>query len=64
MAITRSNRSGSRLDERVKWFDVKLDALARDDEVCRRLQTLPGVGPKVASALVAAAGDGRAFASC
>ena len=52
-----------RLDERVKWFDAKLDALARDDEACRRLQTLPGVGPKVASALVAAAGDGRAFAS-
>ena len=52
-----------RLDERVKVFDAQLDALARDDEACRRLQTIPGVGPKVASALVAAAGDGRAFAS-
>ena len=52
-----------RLDERVKRFDTQLDALAREDEACRRLQTIPGVGPKGASALVAAAGDGRAFAS-
>ena len=50
-----------RLDERVKRFDAQLDAFSRDDEACRRLQTIPGVGPKVASALVAAAGDGRAF---
>jgi len=52
-----------RLDERVKRFDAQLDALARADEACRRLQTIPGVGPKVATALVAAAGDGREFAS-
>ena len=51
------------LDERVKQFDAPLDALVREDEACRRLQTIPGVGPKVASALVAAAGDGRAFGS-
>ena len=52
-----------RLDERVKRFDARLDAFAREDEACRRLQTIPGVGPKVASALVAAAGDGREFGS-
>ena len=50
-----------RLDERVKRFDVQLDAFARDNEACRRLQTIPGVGPKVASALVAAAGDAKEF---
>ena len=52
-----------RLDERVKRFDAQLDALARADEACRRLQTIPGVGPKVATALVAAAGDAKEFAS-
>ena len=52
-----------RLDERVKRFDAQLDAFAREHEACRRLQTIPGVGPKVATALVAAAGDGQAFAS-
>ena len=51
------------LDERVKRFDAQLDALVHDDPACRRLQTIPGVGPKVASALVAAAGDGQAFGS-
>ena len=50
-----------RLDERVKRFDAQLDAFARDNEACRRLQTIPGVGPKVASALVAAAGDAKEF---
>ena len=52
-----------RLDERVKWFDAQLDAFAREHEACRRLQTIPGVGPKVATALVAAAGDAKEFAS-
>ena len=49
------------LDERVKEFDAQLDALAREDQRCRRLQTIPGIGPKVASALVAAAGDAKEF---
>ena len=52
-----------RLDERVKRFDAQLDAFARDNEACRRLQTIPGVGPKVASALVAAAGDAKELGS-
>ena len=52
-----------RLDERVKHFDAQLDAFAHEDEACRRLQTIPGVGPKVATALVAAAGDAKEFAS-
>ena len=51
------------LDERVKRFDAQLDAFAREDAACRRLQTIPGVGPKVASALVAAAGDAKTFGS-
>lgn len=61
--LTREREELVRLDERVKEFDAQLDALAREDERCRRLQTIPGIGPKVASALVAAAGDGREFAS-
>ena len=42
-------------------YDAQLDAFAREDAACRRLQTIPGVGPKVASALVAAAGDAKTF---
>ena len=32
------------LNERVKRFDAQLDAFAREDAACRRLQTIPGVG--------------------
>jgi len=31
------------------------------DENCRRLMTVPGIGPIIASAMVAAIGDGAAF---
>ena len=61
--LTHEREELVRVDERVKRFDVQLDAFARDNEACRRLQTIPGVGPKVASALVAAAGDAKEFGS-
>ena len=35
--------------------------LPRDHEVCRRLVTVPGIGPLVATALVAAVGNGAMF---
>ena len=61
--LAREREELVRLDARVKRFDAELDAMAREDEACRRLQTIPGVGPKVASALVAAAGDAGEFGS-
>jgi transposase len=48
------------LDERVAWYDARIAAEARS-EPCQRLQTIPGVGPLVATALVSAVGDGQAF---
>ena len=36
--------------------------LARDSEACRQLMTVPGIGPIIASAMVAAIGNGAAFA--
>ncbi|RVU02144.1 IS110 family transposase [Novosphingobium umbonatum] len=51
------------LDERVADLDRKLVAICRDNERCRRLATLPGVGPVIATALVAAVDDGRHFSS-
>ncbi len=41
--------------------DRDLDRRARADERCRRLQTIPGVGPQIATAIVAAVGDPRQF---
>jgi transposase len=51
------------LDARVSALDDMLSEICRKDERCKRLTTLPGVGPIVATSLVAAIDDGRHFAS-
>lgn len=51
------------LDERVAEIDRKLVGICRTDERCKRLSTLPGVGPVIATALIAAVDDGRHFSS-
>jgi transposase len=50
-----------RLDERIEGISVEIEALARQDPACERLMTVPGVGPIIASAMVAAIGSGDAF---
>jgi transposase len=45
------------LDERIERFDQRLEQLSRENARCARLMTIPGIGPKVATALVAALGD-------
>jgi transposase len=49
------------LEARLATLDRRLVALCRGSEVCRRLAALPGVGPIIATALVAAVGDARQF---
>lgn len=51
------------LDFRVAELDQEIGAIAQSDPAARRLQQLRGVGPIVATALVAAVGDGRQFAN-
>ncbi|WP_432815275.1 IS110 family transposase [Sphingorhabdus sp.] len=51
------------LDTRVSEVDDTLVQICRTNERCKRLTSLPGVGPVVATALVAAIDDGRHFAS-
>ena len=48
--------------ERIAAFDAEMARMAQQDEAARRLMTLPGIGPINATALVAALGDGQAFA--
>ena len=50
------------LDQRVKAYDDELAALTREDVQARRLATIPGIGVINATALLAAIGDGSAFA--
>ena len=52
-----------RLDDCIASYDAQIAAIADQSEVCRRLITIPGVGPMVATAMVAAVADGKAFKS-
>jgi len=51
------------LDKRIAEIDRKLVTICRTDERCKRLVTLPGVGPVIATALVATVDDGKHFSS-
>jgi Transposase IS116/IS110/IS902 family len=51
-----------RLDERIEGLSSEIEALARQDKGCERLMTVPGIGPIISSAMVAAIGTGDAFA--
>jgi transposase len=49
------------LDRRISAFDAELVRWVKENEEARRLTTIPGVGPIVASALVAAIGRAESF---
>ena len=51
-----------RLDERIDDLSNEIAVLARQDAGCERLMSVPGVGPIISSAMVAAIGIGDAFA--
>src|SRR5262245_9523967 len=50
-----------RLDERIEGLSGEIDGLARQDAGCERLMSMPGIGPIISSAMVAAIGAGEAF---
>jgi transposase len=50
------------LDERLRAYDDELAALTRENQQARQLATIPGIGVINATALLAAIGDGSAFA--
>jgi transposase len=50
------------LDERIETVTDEIETLAKSDESCRRVMTVPGIGPLISSAMVAAIGNGTAFA--
>jgi transposase len=50
-----------RLDERVEILSDEIEAIARQDAGCERLMSVPGIGPIISSAMVAAIGTGDGF---
>jgi transposase len=49
------------LDDSINEYTHELEAIAKRHDACRRLVTVPGIGPLGATALVAAVGNGAAF---
>lgn len=49
------------LSEELAWYDQQLQLKARHDEVCRRLNEVPGFGPVNSSVLKNWMGDGKQF---
>lgn len=52
-----------RLDERIEGLSTEIGAIAQADPNCQRTMTVPGVGPIISSATVAAIGTGDIFSS-
>jgi transposase len=50
-----------RLDERIERLSDEITALARQDASYERLVSVPGIGPIISSAMVAAIGTGETF---
>src|SRR5437588_3113580 len=50
-----------RLDERIAAVSADIESLVELDEACQRVMTVPGIGPIISSAVVAAIGNGAGF---
>lgn len=48
-------------EERVALLDRKMSQLSNENEVCRRLKEIPGVGPMISTALYSAVVDANTF---
>jgi len=49
------------LDERIEELSGEITELAKQDSGCERLMSIPGIGPLISSAMVAAIGTGDVF---
>jgi transposase len=49
------------IDARLAQVTVEIEEIARHHESCRRLITIPGVGPMISTAIIAAVGNGAMF---
>jgi transposase len=50
-----------RLDERIEGLSADITSLVEKNPACERLMTVPGIGPIISSAIVAAIGTGEVF---
>jgi len=60
--LSRMVEEWNQIDKDLDEVDSEIESVAKTEESCRRLLTVPGIGPLVATAMVAAVGNGSAFA--
>jgi len=49
------------LEQQIVEMNMEVEQIASSDAACQRLQRIPGIGPLIATAIVAAIGNGAAF---
>ena len=49
------------LDERIESVSLEIEQISHTEENCARIMTIPGIGPMISTAMVAAVGLGEAF---
>lgn len=49
------------LDERVETLTAEIESISKSEANCQRLMSIPGIGPMISTAMVAAIGTGEAF---
>lgn len=63
LLVSRAQRNLRDIDERIAVYDRELQEAAENHDLCRRIMTIPGIGPITAGALIAQIGDARDFKS-
>ena len=61
MLLAEVRAQWAELDRRIAAFDAEFIGWTKDNEAGRRLATIPGVGARIASALIAAIGNAETF---
>ena len=61
--LEEQHRRLGELDEQIDGIEKQLLAIARQNDTCKRLLKIPGVGPLIATAAVATMGETTAFKS-
>jgi len=49
------------LDKRIGDLSGEIEEISRTEENCANIMTIPGIGPMISTAMVAAVGKGEAF---
>jgi transposase len=61
MLLAQLHRELDQLQRRIDEADAVIQQTAGENEACRRLDAIPGIGPITATAIIAAIGNGAAF---